>query len=98
MKFTPRDDQAGKFVGYSLFSFTPNDETPDRDAYFDGTPVGNKSLARHWIEENDVHQAPALSHSVDSNRVFLGPQGNTVLHTGHTPQYSQYGLSVYRIR
>ena len=74
MKFSPRNAQLGRLVGYSLFSVTPNEETPDSDAYFDGTPIGNKPVALHWIEEHDVHQAPALSHSVDSNRVLLGPQ------------------------
>ncbi|MCG8067983.1 MAG: hypothetical protein JAY84_08955 [Candidatus Thiodiazotropha taylori] len=74
MKFISRDAQAGKMVGYSIFSALPEKGVPTSDEYFDGLPIGSKSIALNWVEENDVHRALTLSGKIESNRYFLGAQ------------------------
>ena len=74
MKFISRDKQTGKLVGYSMFASDPEKNQPTSDEYFDGAPIGTKSIALNWIEENDVHRALSLSGKIQTNRAFLGSQ------------------------
>lgn len=74
MQFIPREQQALRIVGYALLPLASKELQASSDAFFDGEPVGNKAVARHWIEENDVHRAPSLSDELYSTRFFLGAQ------------------------
>ena len=102
MKFISRNTQRGKMVGYSIQTILPEKSQPTSDEYFDGIPIGTKSLPVNWVEENDVHRALSLSGKIESNRAFLGAQmlavRDEVRNTTHVAIPDSDGLSVAFIK
>lgn len=68
--FSPLRRLAGDQLGlYSLRS-----PSLLRDELLDGIPITRRDIAAHWINENTVHRAVALSHRIEDTRSFLGAQ------------------------
>jgi hypothetical protein len=44
------------------------------DELLDGITITRKDIAAHWLTENSVHRAVALSHRIEDTRSFLGAQ------------------------
>ena len=74
MQFFKRVDQAHRMVGYQLIPNRSGFSELLSDSFFDGQLIGNKAVAKYWIEENDVHRAPVLGSNISTSRSFLGPQ------------------------
>lgn len=99
MRFVSRQEQSSTLIGYSVFPRPPrNWADPTKDSFYDGEPSGQKSLPIGWVEEQDVHRAQVLSRSVESNRLFLGPQmlaiRDEVRHATHVLVPEKSGLSL----